>query len=172
MKLEISKLKQETVKFQFEGNAEELDLWADGVEFSSPIKVEMETVPSGDSFLAWAKIETRAMLECARCLLNFSYPVNAQFNLLIERQRPGLTIDPENENVVVIAPQDKFIDLNDRMRQAIILSLPLKPLCKPDCKGLCRICGADLNTYPCNCSVEQYDSRWDELKQTLKKQGE
>ncbi|HEX9917122.1 MAG TPA: DUF177 domain-containing protein [candidate division Zixibacteria bacterium] len=170
MRLELSKLKQEKVNFQFTESAEELDLRADGVEFGSPLKVKVEVSPSGESFLAWAKIETRVKLECVRCLLIYSYPLQAEFNLLIEKQRPGLLLDPGNEDTVVINPQDKFIDISDRIRQAIALSLPLKSLCSPDCKGLCDICGADLNTSPCSCTIEEYDSRWDKLKQALKKE--
>ncbi|MCJ7509246.1 MAG: DUF177 domain-containing protein [candidate division Zixibacteria bacterium] len=170
MRLEISKLKQERVDFQFTESTEGLNLRADGVEFDSPLKVEVEVAPSGESFLAWAKIETSVKLECVRCLLIYSYPLQAEFNLLMEKQRPGLLLDAENEDTVVINPQDKFIDISDKVRQAIILSLPLKSLCSPDCKGLCHICGADLNTSPCNCTIEEYDSRWDKLKQTLKKE--
>ena len=172
MKLELSELKQKIVKFQFEESAEELDLKAEGVGFGSPVKVKMEITPSGESFLVWAKIQTCVRLECARCLLSFSSPIGAEFNLLIEKQRPGLVVDPENEDTVVIGPQDKFIDIGDRVRQAITLSLPLRPLCNPDCKGLCHICGADLNSSPCNCTVKEYDSRWDKLKQVFEKRKE
>lgn len=172
MKLEVSKLKQEIVEFHFKESPEELGLKAEGVEFDSLVKVRMEIAPSGESFLGWAKIETQVKLECARCLLIYSFPLQAEFNMFIEKQRPGFLIDPQNEDTVVISPQDKFIDIGDRVRQAITLSLPLKSLCSPDCKGLCHICGADLNTSPCNCTIEEYDSRWDKLKHVLKKEEE
>jgi len=147
-------------------------LKADGIGFVSPVKTEVEIMPSGESFLVWVKIKTDARMECARCLVNFSTPIGAQFSMFIEKDRPGLIADGENEDTVVIGPQSKFIDISDRARQAIALNLPLKPLCSPDCRGLCHICGADLNISPCNCVVEKYDSRWDNLKYLLNKEEE
>ncbi len=172
MKVEISKLGPELVKFEFQKDAGGLGLEASGVKFDSPVKVLMEFTPNGDGFLVWARIEVRARMDCARCLLDFSCLIRAEFNLLVEKQRPGLEIDPENEDVVVIGPQDKFIEIGDRVRQAITLNVPLKPLCNPDCKGLCDICGADLNMSPCSCTIEGYDGRWDKLKQALKRKEE
>lgn len=172
MKLEVGRLKPEISRFRLEASAEDLDLKAEGIQFVSPIKAEVEITPSGDSFLVWVKIKANARMECARCLLGFSAPIEAQFNMFIEKEKPGLEVDPESEDTIVITPQSKFIDISDRVKQAIALSLPFKPLCSPDCRGLCHICGADLNASPCNCVTEEYDGRWDKLKHLLNKEEE
>jgi uncharacterized protein len=49
------------------------------------------------------------------------------------------------------------------LRQALLLSLPMQPLCKPDCAGLCPICGQDLNQGPCDCVSVEIDPRWEKL---------
>lgn len=172
MKVGISKLGSEPVKFEFQEDARGLGLETEGVKFTSPVRILMEFNPSGDGFLGWARIEVCTRMDCARCLLDFSCLIRAEFNLLIEKQRPGLVVNPENEDTVIIGPQDKFVDIGDRVRQAIALSIPLRPLCTPDCKGLCHICGADLNMSPCSCTIEEYESRWEKLKEVMKRREE
>lgn len=75
----------------------------------------------------------------------------------------------------VVTDPDAFelgdlLDLEPMVREVLLLDAPLVPLCRPDCKGLCPVCGADLNTESCSCSTEVTDPRWaalDELKDRL-----
>ena len=55
------------------------------------------------------------------------------------------------------------LSLEDVLREQVLLSLPVKTLCKPDCKGLCPRCGADRNSQPCNCDAGPSDPRWEAL---------
>jgi uncharacterized protein len=56
------------------------------------------------------------------------------------------------------------LDLRDEVRSAILLSSPIKPLCGPDCKGLCPECGANLNESKCSCEARPADPRWKGLE--------
>ena len=60
-------------------------------------------------------------------------------------------------------------EIDGLVREAVLLSLPLKPLCSEGCPGLCPICGVDLNKSHCECKRENTDPRWDQLKSLLKK---
>jgi uncharacterized protein len=57
-----------------------------------------------------------------------------------------------------------MIDLADDVRQTVVLAVPLKLLCKEECKGLCPRCGADLNKELCICPPEALDARWETLR--------
>jgi len=86
-----------------------------------------------------AKIETT----CVRCLDSFYLPVKMAFEELYEfpsRYR---------EETDLLLPEDGYIDLQPLYREYLILSMPIKRLCKPDCQGLCEICGVNLNEENC-----------------------
>jgi uncharacterized protein len=88
---------------------------------------------------ATAKVRTG----CSRCLEEFFLPVSTEFEELYQfpsRQR---------EETDLILPMDGYLDLSPLYREGLILGLPIKRLCKPDCKGLCIECGANLNLTTC-----------------------
>jgi uncharacterized protein len=72
-------------------------------------------------------------------------------------------IDPSE--VQVILPGQTVIDLADDVRQTVLLSFPLKNVCREDCRGLCSRCGKNLNEGPCDCKETLVDGRWDKLKE-------
>ncbi len=88
---------------------------------------------------AQAKVETT----CVRCLDDFFLPVEVQFEELF--QFPSR----HREETDLILPQDGYIDLNPLYWEYLILALPIKRLCREDCKGLCVVCGVNLNETTC-----------------------
>jgi uncharacterized protein len=89
--------------------------------------------------------------ECRRCL----GPVVGNIEARVEE-----LFVPEPEEGEAYPILRDHIDLEPLAREAIVLALPLVPLCRPDCKGLCPECGADLNSGPCGCAVVSSDPRW------------
>jgi uncharacterized protein len=65
--------------------------------------------------------------------------------------------------------RDEQIDLNELLREQFYLTLPMKPLCSEDCKGICPQCGTNRNTAPCDCSPQWEDPRLAGLKTLLEK---
>ena len=61
-------------------------------------------------------------------------------------------------------PTLAVIDLGEDVRQTLILAVPLKLLCRPECKGLCPQCGTNLNNETCSCTTVEADPRWDALR--------
>ncbi len=86
-----------------------------------------------------AKIET----ECVRCLTPFHLPVEISFEELY--QFPSR----HREDTDLVLPSDGYIDLSPLFREFLLLGMPIRRICKPACKGLCAVCGANLNETTC-----------------------
>jgi uncharacterized protein len=116
--------------------------------------LRLESVIEG--ILATGTVAGQVRLECARCLAPFSAPLEVEVCELFTA--PGHEAEPDAYRV-----SGSEIDLEPMLRDAAGLSLPLNPLCRPDCAGLCARCGADLNEGACGCVEEVTDPRWDAL---------
>ncbi len=97
-------------------------------------------------------------VSCARCGKEFQYSTPLPLNAKIT---DSLANEDEEEFVVLV---DHQLDIDELVRTALILELPSRFLCKEDCKGLCLVCGCDLNEKACNCDTRDRDPRWDVLK--------
>jgi uncharacterized protein len=103
---------------------------------------------------------------CARCVEPVEIPLAADFDLIF---RPA-EADSEPAERSITAPETEIgyyqgdsLALEDVLREQVLLSLPAKTLCKPDCKGLCPRCGENRNTQTCSCDVGPSDPRWEAL---------
>jgi uncharacterized protein len=107
--------------------------------------------------------------ECNRCLENFAMPVEAGFDLVLHRGDRVQPPSPEEEDDFVTIPAigECRFDIFPRVREELILALPIKLLCREDCRGVCVKCGADLNKGPCRCEGGTGDPRWGTLKKFL-----
>ncbi len=108
------------------------------------------------------QLRSQVQLECARCLETFVQPLDlhleAQFGLPPTR--------PQGETIFPIGVKG-ILDLIPALREQILLDLPMRPLCKPDCRGLCVECGKNLNEGACDCVKENIDPRLVKLKELL-----
>lgn len=101
------------------------------------------------------------LTECARCLCNFLLPLEIDFTELFAFSKKTF---PDSE---LIFPEDGYIDLNPIISEYIVLAKPINPLCSQTCKGLCPICGDNLNEKTCDHKNDTNDPRMDILKQFL-----
>lgn len=97
-------------------------------------------------------------VSCARCGKSFKYSSPIAINAKITDK---LANEDEEEFVLLV---DYQLDIEELVRTALILELPSRFLCKEDCKGLCPVCGCDLNVNQCSCNTKERDPRWDVLK--------
>jgi uncharacterized protein len=74
---------------------------------------------------------------------------------------------PEDADGAFRIDANHILDLTEVLRQCVITDTPMKPLCQPECRGLCRECGANLNRETCRCSAAQRDPRWESLTALL-----
>jgi uncharacterized protein len=124
---------------------------ADDVTLSAPVEGEIHLSRTGRSVLARGHFRTAFVEPCSRCLVDTSAPVEVGFE---EEALPsididsGLPIDTSEEPDALRLDDHHELDLTETVREAISLAEPLVPLCRPDCRGLCLECGADLNAAP------------------------
>jgi uncharacterized protein len=114
------------------------------------------------------RLSTGLQLQCARCLEPVQQDVVRDFELLY---RP-LGADAGRDELSVTAAEAEIgyyqgdgVQLEDVLREQVLLALPLKVTCREDCKGLCLHCGMNLNEEKCSCSVPMEDPRWAALKE-------
>ncbi len=87
--------------------------------------------------------------ECVRCLTNFIQPLHTTFDEMYAFNERSIT---ESE---LLVPEDGNIDLEPIVREYLLIEMPISPICSPDCKGLCLICGQNLNERECEHSSSE-----------------
>lgn len=136
---------------------EDLGIDVIGVPPGSPIEFDLrlESVVEGVLVTGTAKVQLQG--NCGRCLepISSSEVVDLQELFCY----PGKELDDDEASRV----EDDLIDLEPVLRDAVVLDLPFTPLCRPDCAGLCPLCGANLNQQPDHGHDEAVDPRWASL---------
>ncbi len=132
----------------------------------SPVEASLDLNRTGNQILVTGNVEVKAILECARCLEGFEVLLSSPVDILC--LLGGLEATAEQiatwDSIIEVPTRHGYIDFTDEIRSMLLVLIPIKPLCKPDCKGLCPICGTNLNKATCNCSKERFDPRWEALK--------
>ncbi|KXL51792.1 hypothetical protein CLNEO_28590 [Anaerotignum neopropionicum] len=130
--------------------------YPDVVEFLQPVKLEGTLKNEKEIFVFEAKGKTEVNLRCDRCLA----PVRKELCFEI-KERFAHTGRGNEETETFSGDQ---IDLTDFVKRSIISSLPMKILCSEDCKGLCPVCGKNLNEGECGCDTTYIDPRFESLR--------
>lgn len=120
----------------------------------------------------WTQAWLTALIvqDCSRCLEDFSYSLELEID---EEYFPEIDVKTgrhapaPSEWEGFYIPDDHTLDLGEAVRQSALSILPLKPLCKPDCIGICDRCGTDRNHNPCDCYSDNIDPRWATLRSLL-----
>lgn len=146
------------VPFDFKVPASSLDISSDEVAYLENVEVSGKLVCLGGEYLAEGKITVLKRFACDRCLKE----VEKSFSLAFKEKFSPLNEHNEDEDATFFAG-DK-IDLTDAVRDNILTGEPIGHLCKDDCKGLCKICGKDLNEGECNCDRFVPDPRFSVLE--------
>lgn len=139
----------------------------DDFRIVAPVELSVEVNKDGAKFRLVGSVKTTLETPCSRCLEPFAIPVSASFDLMFlpHAEAPG---DGEKEvdddDVGVSYYTDNEINLGDLMREQFYLSMPMKPLCRTDCQGLCPICGTNRNVATCECKSEWVDPRLEALR--------
>lgn len=101
------------------------------------------------------RLTARLGLDCGRCLEAFSLPVEHGLDLFYLPHQPGEETEDEEEiterDLVVAYHREGRLDLGEMVREQLLLTLPMKRLCREDCLGLCPTCGVNRNETPCHC---------------------
>ncbi len=109
----------------------------------------------------------RIELRCARCLEPVHRDLKADFDLLY---RPAGTVEGHEVSIAEADTEIGFfrgegVELEDVLREQVLLAVPVKAVCREDCRGLCPHCGKNLNVEQCDCRHEEQDPRWEGLRE-------
>lgn len=167
MRIELENLEGGKGDFAHVYNPDELNPVDERVKLTAPTEVNGKIRLAGNEVFVNGHVETRAQVECDRCLKPIELPVNADFELEYisgsEYESSGVAELTEAEMSVSVF-DGNAIDVDEIVKEQILLAVPTRMLCREDCKGICPQCGVDRNTGECNCVTEDIDPRWAALK--------
>ena len=126
--------------------------------FNSPVVIDGSIEQDGDTLMVTGEVRTEVILQCSRCLGTVKHPLHSGFSQ--EYSETG-----QGEDVMPV--KGDSIDLRKPVIESILLELPVKVLCREECKGLCPVCGTDRNMKECGCTSHEIDPRMLQLRKIL-----
>jgi len=174
MKVNIPELREGENFLEFREASASLDMGSLSSAFKSEILVKLKLHKRENEIVVWGSASLEVTEECSRCLETFDRKFDVQFEAFCDKigTHKGEEESKEAEGETFNVSHDgKLLELGPCLREAIVLSLPIKPLCKEDCKGLCPVCAKNLNEDTCDCQRDESDARWSILER-LKKEKE
>jgi len=170
MFLSVKEMERRKIRFDETFQPGQIDFTGEDLEQGSPLcaagSAEVLTHSDGGVRIQGRyTVEMRA--QCDRCLGGARFPLDSGFDLFY---RPMSSIAREEE--VEIGPGEVEIgfyegggmELEDILREQVLLALPMQRVCREDCKGICPVCGRNRNETACDCRIESADDRWGALR--------
>ncbi|HMH43404.1 MAG TPA: DUF177 domain-containing protein [Pyrinomonadaceae bacterium] len=167
MRIELEKLEESGGRFSRTYEIDQLAFDEYELRLIEVVSVEGRLRRKAEEVELRGKLRTQISVACGRCLKSVELPIDVEFS---DRFTPAVSWKDEeqhelNENDLNLAVFDgEAIELDDLVREEIVLALPGHVLCDEACKGLCPTCGGDLNAVSCDCTSKLIDSRWEKLK--------
>ena len=146
----------------------------DDVSLSSPVKAHLELQKIGQEIIISGLITTVAEFQCSRCLKDFRNNMDIPMNVVYHplKDMPLESHELKDDQMEMGFFTGNEIDIKDILTEQILLNVQMKPLCEENCKGLCPVCGTDLNVEKCSCTQKSIDPRLEVLKNLLEKRKE
>ncbi len=134
---------------------------------SNLVEGEIELTRTDRGILARGTLDTEVELTCGRCLrlfnVNLTFGIEEEYFPTIDIVTGAPLASPDEPDSFII-DEHNILDLTEAISQYALLAIPMKPLCHPDCAGLCPLCGANLNQAACGCQPPT-DPGWSKLKE-------
>ncbi len=173
MFIEIEDLKQEPLRVHHVYAMGEIPFVHEDAALSEPVCADFVLSHKDRDLQIGGTVATAIRFKCSRCVKEFSRPFAADFDLYYLPQpdsvREGDEIELKYEDMDVGFYDGLRFDVDLMVLEQIELGIPMKFVCRDDCKGLCYLCGADLNEGPCGCGGQESDPRLSALLEFKKK---
>jgi uncharacterized protein len=158
MIIKISNLSEGEHNFVFENKIDVLEL---DEPFYGNYKSDVILQKLHDQLIVSVSSEFKVKFECDRCGTEFKSSLRSDYKMIyLMNEAPEET---DSINVSYLNRDADKINIKSDVREFALLSIPMKKLCREDCKGLCFKCGKDLNKEQCACKTDEIDQRWKPL---------
>lgn len=167
MRIEVDQLERGGISFARTYEPEELSLEDERARLIDAPQVNGGASRKGNEVRLHGQITARAEVDCDRCLKALSVPVETEFDVTYIPASAYLkneTAELQAGDLLLSVYEGDSIDIDEIVREQILLALPERALCREECHGLCPICGIDRNTNNCDCADKETDPRWAALK--------
>jgi uncharacterized protein len=177
MRIEVENLKEkeQAEAFSHSYAPGEVELEDEGARLVSDAEVQGSASRKGEEVRVRGSIKTEVELLCDRCAAPVRTPLEVEFDARFIPQAAAAdgtdNVELLAEDLGLAAYEGDAVDVDELVREQITLALPLRNLCREDCKGLCPKCGADLNAGQCSCEQGERDPRWAALADWKKNTG-
>lgn len=165
IKINVAEIKKRLVgekTLAYELSPAELEIKPNELLIEGTVNLKGNISNTGDVLLLQAVMTAQVQRTCGRCLKEFTGITRAE---VVEKFYPASAEHIENDAFVY---DSDVIDITEPLREGLLLAEPMQALCKPDCRGLCPVCGADLSDGDCGCDRFTVDPRLAALKQFIK----
>ena len=170
MFLSVKEMERRKIRFDETFQPGQIDFTGEDLEQGSPLRAagsaEVLTHSDGEVRIE-GKYTVEMRAQCDRCLGGARFPLDSGFDLFY---RPMSSIAREEE-VEIDSGEAEIgfyegggMELEDILREQVLLALPMQRVCREDCKGICPVCGRNRNETACDCRIESADDRWGALR--------
>lgn len=166
MRIELDKLQADGLRFAHNYEPDEIVLDEEHARLTEAPQVEGSVRRKAAEYVVKGRVTARAEVDCDRCLNAVPVPVESDFEVTYVPQAEyaaSARAELQDEDMRQSVYGGDEIDLDELVREQIMLNLPTRALCNEECKGLCPVCGADRNVEDCACEREGIDPRWAQL---------
>jgi len=170
MRIELASLEEGRGDFSHAYQPQDLQLDDERVTLCGATELQGKIKGSGREAVVDGHVDSCVQVNCDRCLKAIQFPVSSDFSLEYitggdyeESQVAELTEDLMSVSVF----DGESIDLDQIVKEQILLAVPARALCKDDCLGICPECGNDRNAGECDCETKEVDPRWSALKDLM-----
>lgn len=164
LRLDVARLKRspgDTGHFEIKADLPLLEMPGERIAFAGPVVASLDVANTGRSLRVEGEVSGRLELTCGRCLEPFEH----SFEVPLEET---YVQNPEGGGEEAVLFSGDSLDVTPEAMKSIILSLPMKAVCREECPGLCPTCGRSPGEGPCDCSSEKIDPRLSVLQDFFK----
>ena len=129
------------------------------ISFAQQVEGEIRFTRAGETVWVDGTVGTTVTLTCGRCLRSFPHRLGGAFHEGFRTAATGATRRPRDGGDLILTLEGSTLDVTEVVRQHLLMALPMVPLCRSACRGLCPVCGADRNEIACGCAGEEIDPR-------------
>ncbi|MCH9031673.1 MAG: DUF177 domain-containing protein [candidate division Zixibacteria bacterium] len=163
MKIELKGITESFWEVHLSASRSEISFKIEGVTFTDGISADLNMSRADEMYIISGSCGVNAKMDCVRCLEPAKVTLSGNISVLAGQRGAGGMSQLEGEEDLIIIGDNEVLEMDDPIRQALISSIPMKPLCDESCLGLCQHCGVNRNQFHCDCESRRDDPRWEAL---------